>query len=80
LDLGRFFSFFIFTQTVAPFGWGISPWQGLYLPTGQHKQNKRAQTSMPQVGFEPKIAVFEQATTVHDRSATTIGNLEQVMS
>jgi hypothetical protein len=38
-------------------------------------QNKRKQTSMPQVGFAPTIPVFEQAETVHalDRAATVIG-------
>jgi hypothetical protein len=31
---------------------------------------------MPQVGFEPKIPVFELAKTVHalDRGATVVGN------
>jgi hypothetical protein len=28
-------------------------------------QNKRKQTSLPQVGFEPTIPVFERAKTVH---------------
>jgi hypothetical protein len=43
--------------------------------TGQHKENKRTQTSIPQVGFEPKIPVFERRKTVHalDRTATVIG-------
>jgi hypothetical protein len=44
-----------------------------YLDTGEHKhENKRTQTSMPQVGFEPTAAVFERAKTVHalDRAAT----------
>jgi hypothetical protein len=39
------------------------------------KQNKRRQTSMPQVGFGPMIPVFERAKIVHasDRAATVIG-------
>jgi hypothetical protein len=37
---------------------GISPSQGRYLHTGQHKQNKHTQTSMPPVGFEPTISVL----------------------
>jgi hypothetical protein len=50
LDLGHFFSFIIFlTQSVGLLGWGISPLQGRYLHTEQHK-HKRTQTSMPQVG------------------------------
>jgi hypothetical protein len=38
-------------------------------------QNKRTQTSMPLVGFEPTIPVFEQAKTVYvlDRVDTVIG-------
>jgi hypothetical protein len=38
-------------------------------------QNKRTQTSIPQVGFEPTIPVFEQAKTVHalESTATVIG-------
>jgi hypothetical protein len=37
-------------------------------------QNKRTQTSMPQVGFELTISVFERAKTVHvlDSAATVI--------
>jgi hypothetical protein len=48
----------------------ISPSQGRYLTQTQNKQ-----TSMPQVGFEPTIPVFERAKTVHvlDRAATVIG-------
>jgi hypothetical protein len=38
-------------------------------------QNKRTQTSMPDVGFKPTIPVFERAKTVHalDRAGTAIG-------
>jgi hypothetical protein len=38
-------------------------------------QNKRTQTSMPQVGFEPTIPVFEQAKTIRalKLAATVIG-------
>jgi hypothetical protein len=69
VDLGHFFSSLIYTQSVGPLGRGISPSQGRYLHTEQHKQ-----TSMPRVGFEPKIPVFELAKTVHalDRAATEI--------
>jgi hypothetical protein len=45
--------------------------------TGQHKQiqEKRGQTCMPRVGFEPTILVFERAKIFHvsDRVATVIG-------
>jgi hypothetical protein len=41
---GLFFSFVIFfTQSVGLLGQEISPSQGRYLHTGQHKQNKRTQ-------------------------------------
>jgi hypothetical protein len=47
------------------------------LPTHNttHSQNKRRQTSMPWVGFELTIPVFERTKTVHalDRAATVIG-------
>jgi hypothetical protein len=74
LDLGRLFSFLIFLQSVGLFGWGISPSQGRYLHTGQHKQNKCTQTSMPKVGFKPTIPVYEGEKRVHDlgRMATVI--------
>jgi hypothetical protein len=74
--VGRFFSFLIL-YTV-----GRTPWTGdqpvarpLPAHTGQHKQNKRTQTSMLIVRFEPTIPVFERAKTVHalDRAATVIG-------
>jgi hypothetical protein len=73
LDLGRFFSFLIL-DTV-----GSTPWTGDQLvarPLLAHRtiqtQNKRTQTSMFWVGFEPTIPVFEQAKTVHARSNTEI--------
>jgi hypothetical protein len=44
LGLGRFFSFLIL-YTVGRTPWtGISPSEGLYLHTEQHKHNKRTQT------------------------------------
>jgi hypothetical protein len=42
LDLGRFFSFFIHTQSVGLLGRGISPSQGRYLHTGQQKHRINA--------------------------------------
>jgi hypothetical protein len=41
---------------------GISPSQGLYLYTEQHKHR---QIPMPSVGFEPAIPVLERAKIVH---------------
>jgi hypothetical protein len=39
-------------------------------------QDKSTQTSMPPVGLEPTIPVFERTKTVHalDRAATVIGS------
>jgi hypothetical protein len=79
LDLGCFFSFLIL-YTV-----GRTPWTGDQpvarpIPTYRttQTQNKRTQTSMPCVGFQPKIPAFERAKTVHasDRAATVIGYLD----
>jgi hypothetical protein len=76
LNLGRFFSFLIFYTE------GRTPWtedQPIAKPLPTHRtaqtQNKRTQKSMPQVGFEPTIPVFERAKTVHalGRAATVIG-------
>jgi FAD synthase len=54
---------------------GISPSLGRYRTT--QTQNKRIQTSMPRVGFEPTIPAFERAKAVHalDRVATVIGQM-----
>jgi hypothetical protein len=47
------------------------------LPTHRTTQiqNKQTQTSMPRVGFEPTIPVFERAKRVHalDRAVIEIG-------
>jgi hypothetical protein len=45
-------------------------------------QNKRRQTSMPQVGFEPTMPVFERTKTVHalDRAASVIGDILRTYS
>jgi hypothetical protein len=53
---------------------GISPSQGRYLHTGQHKQSNRIQTSTPQLEFEPTTSMFQQTKTVHasDRAATVV--------
>jgi hypothetical protein len=82
VDLGRFFSFLIYKQSAGLLGRGISPSQGRYIHTEQHKQNKRTQTSMPHVGFEPTIPVFERAKTVHalHRAATVIGSARGIIT
>jgi hypothetical protein len=58
-----------------------TPWTGdqpVTRPLPTHRttqtQNKRMQTFMPRMGFEPTITVFELAKTVHalDRAAAVI--------
>jgi hypothetical protein len=75
VHLGCSFSFLIYTQSVGLLGQGISRSQGRYIYTEQHKQNKRTQTPMSRVRFEPTIPAFERAKTVHalDRAVTVIG-------
>jgi hypothetical protein len=46
VDLGRFFSFLTYTQSLGMFGWGISPLQGRYLHTEQHKHRKKTHTDI----------------------------------
>jgi hypothetical protein len=54
--------------------------QPVLTPLPAHRttqiQNKRTQTFMPQIGFEPTIPVFEQAKTVLalNSTATVIEN------
>jgi hypothetical protein len=76
LGFGRFFSFLILYAV------GRTPLTGdqpvarpLPVQTRTQTQNKRIQTSMPQVGLEPTTPVFERAKTDHilDRVATVIG-------
>jgi hypothetical protein len=64
-----------FSQRVGFLGRVISPSQGLYLNTGQHKHRINAythQTFMLWVGFAPTIPASERAKVIHalDRSAT----------
>jgi hypothetical protein len=74
--LGRFISLLILYTA------GRTPWTGdqtVGMPLPTHRtaqtQNKRIQTSMPRVGFEPTIPAFVRAKMVHalDRAATVIG-------
>jgi hypothetical protein len=79
LDLGRFLSFVI-QYTVGRTPWTRDQPVARPLPTYRTTQiqNKRTQTSMPQVGSEPTISMFERAKTVlaFDRAATVIGTLK----
>jgi hypothetical protein len=58
---------------------GRTPWTGdrtVTRPLPTHRttqtQNKRTQTPLPRVGFEPTILVFEQVKTVHALNLATI--------
>jgi hypothetical protein len=72
------FSSLIFTQSVGFLGRGSASRK---TATSTHRtaqtENKRTQASIPQVGFEPTISVFELTKTVHDldRAATVIFKL-----
>jgi hypothetical protein len=82
LDLGGFLSFIILYTLVRTrlLRRGISPTQGRYLHSEQHKHriNAHTQISMRGVGFERMIPAFERAKTVHtlDRATTVIGDGE----
>jgi hypothetical protein len=75
LKFGRLSTFLILHMV------GRTPWTGgqpVERPLPTHRtqtQNKLKKTSMPRVGFEPTISVFEQAKAVHalDSAATVIG-------
>jgi hypothetical protein len=79
LDLGCFFSFLIFyTVGRTPLDGGSAHRKAAtYTHRTARTENKRTQTSMPQVGFDPMITVFERAKIIHalDRAATVIGLL-----
>jgi hypothetical protein len=75
LDLGRFLSFLIL-YTIGRIHWTGDQPVARPLLTEQHKQNKRKETCMPWVGFEPTIPAFERAKTVYawDCAVTVIGD------
>jgi hypothetical protein len=81
LELGRYFSFLILYTA------GRTPWtsdQPVAMQLPKHRttqtQNKRTQTSILRMGFEPTISVLVQEKTVHalDRAATVISSQEIV--
>jgi hypothetical protein len=76
MDLGRFSTFLILYSACRTSWTGDLPVAGpLSTRRTTQKQNKRTQTSMLQVGFEPTTPLFKRAKTVHalDRAATVIG-------
>jgi hypothetical protein len=58
LGPGCFFSFVILYTVGRTPCMGISTSKGSYLDTGQHKQNKHTQTSMPRVGLHRNLLCF----------------------
>jgi hypothetical protein len=73
-----FSSVIIISQTVGLLGRVISPSQGLYLNTGEHKHRINSythQTSIPWMWFEPTIPPSQRVKTVHVlyRAATVTG-------
>jgi hypothetical protein len=64
LDLGSFSSFLIHTQSVGLLEREISQSQDRYLHRTAQTQNKRTQTSMPRLGFEPTTPVIDRVKTV----------------
>jgi hypothetical protein len=70
--LAALLSFFIHSRYYSMYARSARRKVATYTQT----QNKRTQTSMPRVRFEPTIPVFECAETVHalDRAATVDGS------
>jgi hypothetical protein len=72
-DLGSFLSFLVLytmgDQAVA---------RPLHTHGTTQTQNKRGQTFMPRVGFEPTIPAYKRTKTVHalDRAADVIGGVD----
>jgi hypothetical protein len=77
LGLNRFFSFLIiYTAGRTPSTGDQHVARPLHTHRTTQTENKRTQTSMSRVGFEPTIPVFEREKTIHalDRAATVIGS------
>jgi hypothetical protein len=78
LDLGRFFRFLVL-YTVGRTPWTEDQPVARPLPTRRttQTQNKRIQTFMPSVGFEPTIPAFERAKRVQalDCAASVISRV-----
>jgi hypothetical protein len=77
LDLFQFTVYFLklmnpFGELVELFRLGIGPTYGFYLHRN-HNRAKRGQTSMPRVGFETTIPVFERPKTVRTSHCLALG-------
>jgi hypothetical protein len=70
-----------YRQSVGLLGRGVSYAKGRYLHRTIQTQNKRIQTSMPWVGFEHMISVFEWGNSFHalDGATTMIWDLRTLL-
>jgi hypothetical protein len=59
VDLGRFFSFLIYTQSVGLLGRGISPSQGRYLHTEHNTNNTDIHASSGIRSHDPSVRAGE---------------------
>jgi hypothetical protein len=71
VGLGRFFSSLIYTQSVGLLGRGITPSQGRYLHTGQHKHRINAYTDIHALSgirtHDPSVRASEYSTCLRPR-------------
>jgi hypothetical protein len=70
LDFARFSFSCSYTQSVGLLGRGSAGCKAATYTQNNTKQMHAIQTSMPWVGFEPKIPAFERANTVHAANNT----------
>jgi hypothetical protein len=79
LDLGRFFSLLIYTQSVGLLLRGISPSQGRYLHTGQHEHRINAHTHIYVLSgiriHDPSVREVEDGSCFRPRGSTVIYTL-----
>jgi hypothetical protein len=66
VDLARFFSFLTYTQSVGLLGQGISPSQGRYLHTEQHKHRVNAHIH-PCLEWDPSVGAGEDGSCLTPR-------------
>jgi hypothetical protein len=79
VDLDRFSSFLIHTQTVGPLGWGISPSQGRYLHIEQHKHRMNAHRQPSDNHASRGIRTLDPSVRVGKDAATVIGTRADVV-
>jgi hypothetical protein len=89
LAIGCFFSLLIYTQSVGPHGQGISPSQGLYLNTEQHKHRINAHTDIHALNgirtHDPSVRADERCSCVrphchYDRCLCLLHKVKQKLT